>query len=410
MIQGEKLMPFEGIRFADFSWVQAGPWVGRYFANFGAEVIKIESTSRVDWARNSPGEPKTVDGKLRQGALFANFNCDKLSISFNLRNPKAIEIAKRLISISDIVCDNFSAGYMDEIGLGYEELLKVKPDIIAISMPVFGKKGPRSQFAGYGTGIQSAIGLNSISGFPNRPAGINIALPDMGPNPTHATFAVLAALHYRNLTGKGQYIELPQFESSLGWMGTSVLDYTANKRVTQPQGNSLPYAAPHGVYRCQGDDRWCAIAVFNEEQWNAFTNVIGNPPWTLDERFTTLARRKENEDELNKLVQKWTIEKTAEDVMKLLQSKKIAAGVVETGEDILLHDEQVKFRQYYVELDHPNGKAFCENITTEFSEIKGEVRKAAPANIGQDNEYVFKRILRMSEDEINKCYVAGAFD
>ncbi len=187
---------------------------------------------------------------------------------------------------------------MPRMGLGYDELVKVKPDIIMLSMPVFGNSGPRKNFSGYGTGIQAAIGLNSISGLPNRPPGINIALPDMGANPTHATFAILAALHYKKRTGKGQYIELAQFESSLGWMETMILDYTVNKRIQSASGNRLTYAAPHGVYRCKGDDRWCAITVFTEEKWKLFCDVIGNPPWTLEERFATLLRRKENEESL----------------------------------------------------------------------------------------------------------------
>ena len=213
----QKRMPLEGIRVADFSWVQAGPWVGRYFANYGAEVIKVESSRRLDWARAVPGGPASVNGKHRRGALFTNFNTDKLGITLNLSNKKGIEIAKRLIAKSDVMCENFRTGFIDRIGLGYDELVKIKPDIIMISMPVFGKTGPRSTYAGYGTGIQAAVGLNAISGFPHRDPAINVALSDMGPNPTHAMVAALSALHYRKRTGKGQYIELPQFESALGW-------------------------------------------------------------------------------------------------------------------------------------------------------------------------------------------------
>jgi crotonobetainyl-CoA:carnitine CoA-transferase CaiB-like acyl-CoA transferase len=402
-------MPLEGIRVADFTWVQAGPWVGRYFANYGAEVIRVESATKVDWARNVPGGDKAVDGKLRRGSLFTNFNCDKLGITLNLKNPKGIEIAKRLISISDVVCDNFSAGYMEKIGLGYDELVKIKPDIIMLSMPVFGNTGPRKRFAGYGTGIQAAVGLSSLSGFPNRPPGVNIALTDMGPNPTHATIALLAALHYRNRTGKGQYIEEAQFESSLCWMETMVLGYTVNNRVQSQQGNRLSYAAPHGVYRCKGDDRWCAIAVFTERQWQALCDVI-NLPWTGEDRFSTLLRRKENEDELDRLLEMWTLTKSAEEVMKLMQAKKVPAGVVETGKDILTFDEQIRSRKYYIELDHPDGRAFCENIAIKFSETPGKVRHPGPATPGQDNEYVFRQILGMNEDEINQGYIEGAFD
>jgi benzylsuccinate CoA-transferase BbsF subunit len=409
MINKGNRMPLEGIRVADFAWVQAGPWVGRYLANYGAEVIRIESATRVDWARNVPGGPKTIGGKHFEGALFTNINCDKLCITLNLKTPRGIEIVKKLISISDVVIENFSAGAMSRMGLGYEELVKLKSDIIMLSMPVFGNSGPRKNFSGYGTGIQAAIGLNSISGLPNRPPGINIALPDMGANPTHATFAILAALHYRKRTGKGQYIELAQFESSLGWMETMILDYNVNKRVQSAQGNRLRYAAPHGVYRCKGEDRWCAIAVFTDEKWRNFCDVIDNPPWTIEERFTSLLRRKENEDALDKLVNQWTVERTAEEVMQLMQAKKIAAGVVETGKDLLEWDEQIKERNYYIELDHPDGRSLCEDITIRLSNTPGRVSRCGPI-MGQDNEYVYKEILGMSENEVNRCYVDGTFD
>ena len=231
----------------------------------------------------------------------------------------------------------------------------------------------------------------------------------MGPNPTHATVALLAALHYRNRTGKGQFIEEAQLESSLGWMQTYILDYTVNNRVQPRQGNRLPYAAPHGVYPCKGDDRWCAIAVFTEAEWKAFCDVIGNPSWTAEERFLTLMRRKENEDGLDRLIAEWTKEKTAEEVMKLMQGKGVAAAVVETSEDLLSRDEQIRARNYFITLAHPDGECFVENITIGFSDTPSRIRRPGPT-LGQDNEYVYKEILGMSEEEINQCYVDGAFD
>lgn len=410
MVSKQRRMPLEGIRVVDFSWVQAGPWVGRFFANYGAEVIKVESMTRVDWARNVPGEPMTIDGKLNKGGLFANVNCDKLSITLNLRNPKGVEIAKRLIAKSDVVYDNFSTGVMDKYGLGYEKLVKIKSDIVALSMPVYGLTGPYRNFSGYGPGIQAEIGLTSVTGFEGRPSGtgVNTAMPDMGPNPTHATVALLAALHYRNRTGKGQFIELAQLESSLGWMETYLLDYTVNNRTQARQGNRLPHAAPHGVYPCKGDDRWCAIAVFSEEEWNACCDVMGNPSWTTESRFRTLMSRKENEDELDKFIAQWTKERTPEEVMKLMQSRGVAAGVVENGED-MFRDEQMQARNYLTTMDHPEGQCLLENITIGFSETPGKIRRPGPT-LGQDNEYVFKEILGMSEEEINQGYVDGAFD
>lgn len=404
-----KGMPLEGIRVADFSWVQAGPWVGRFFANYGAEVIKVESSRRVDWARAVPGGPASVDGKHRRGALFTNFNTDKLGITLNLAHPKGIDIAKRLIAQSDVLCENFRAGFMESIGLGYDDLVKIKPDLIMISMPVFGKSGPRRTFAGYGTGIQAAAGLNAISGFPHREPAINVALSDMGPNPTHAMVAALSALHYRIRTGKGQYIELVQFESALAWMETTILDYTVNGRIRTRQGNRSPYAAPHGIYTCLGEDRWCAIAVCTEAQWHAFCEVSGNPAWVTDTRFSTLAARKAHEDALDTLVAAWTSKKTAEDVMHLLQATKIPAGVVQTGEDLMRHDAQVRHHQSFVELDHPDGKALCEGTAIQFSATPCRVRTAGPA-MGEHNEYVYGQVLGMSEDEMNECYVDGAFD
>ena len=407
--RGKRKMPLEGLRFIDFSWIQAGPWVGRYFANFGAEVIRIESSTRLDWARNVPGKPESVDGRHRKGALYTNFNCDKLGITLNLRHPKGLEVAKKLVAIGDIVIDNFSAGYMDRIGLGYDELVKVKPDIIVLSMPVFGKTGPRRKFGAYGNGIQAAIGLNAISGFPDRPPAINIALPDVGANPTHAAVALLAALHYRNRTGRGQYIELPQLESSLAWMETTVLEYTANQRVRGRSGNRSPFAAPHGAFPCQGEDRWCAIAVLTEEHWRAFCEVLGSPAWAENPKFCGLSARKENEDELERMVAEWTRSRTAEDVMRLLQGKGVPAGVCQTGEDLMLRDEHVKARECFIELDCEGGKALCENVFIGMSETPGKVRRAGPS-MGQDNEYVYREILGLSEDELNDLYVEGALD
>lgn len=402
-------MPLEGIRVADFAWVQAGPWVGRFFANYGAEVIRIESAKRLDWSRSVPGGPEiTAGGKVQRGAYFVNFNCDKLGITLNLSLPKGIEIAKKLIAISDIVTDNFTAGYMDRIGLGYQELVKVKPDIIMVEMPVFGNTGPRRTFAGYGTGIQSAIGLNSISGMPYRRPGLNIALPDMGPNPTHATIAVLAALHHRSKTGRGQYIELAQLESSLGWMETTIIDYTVNGRVRKPQGNRIPHASPHGVYRCSGEDSWCAICVSTETEWKSLCEAIGNPSLATDIRYSTLSKRKENEDELDRLVENWTTIRSRWEVMNILQSHDVPAGVVETGEDLVTRDENYRSYEYYIELPYRDGRAYCENTMLGFSDTPCRVRHAAP-EMGQHNDYVYGELLGMSEDEIVQCYVEEVF-
>ena len=411
MESAQQRMPLEGIRVVDFSWVQAGPWVGRYLANYGAEVIKVESTTRVDWARNFPGGPKTIDGKVNSGGLFINVNCDKLSVTLNLKTAKGVELAKALVSKSDIVYANFSTGVMERYGLGYDELKKVKPDIIMLEMPVFGVTGPYRSYSGYGPGIQAEIGLTAVTGFEGRPSGtgISTAIPDMGPNPTHATVALLAALHYRRRTGKGQFIEEAQFESSLNWMETYILEYVANNRLQPKLGNANRNAAPHGVYRCKGNDRWCVIAVFTDEEWSAFCTVIGNPSWISDLKFSTLEQRKENEDELNTRVEEWTRERTPEDVMRTMQEAGVTSSVVETTEDLLTADQQVRWSKAYMTLEHADGECLVENARIGFSKTPGRIRRPGPT-IGQDNEYVFKEILGLSEDEINQGYVDGVLD
>jgi benzylsuccinate CoA-transferase BbsF subunit len=191
-------------------------------------------------------------------------------------------------------------------------------------------------------------------------------------------------------------------------METYVLDYMVNNRTQSRQGNRLSYAAPHGAFPCKGDDRWCVIAVFTENEWKACCDVLGNPSWTTESRFLTLKGRKENEDDLERLIAQWTKERTPEDVMQLMQKSGVPAGVVENGED-MFRDEQMVARNYLMTQDHPDGECLLENITMGFSETPGKIRRPGPT-LGQDNEYVYKEILGMSEEEINQGYVDGAFD
>lgn len=399
-----------GVRVVDFCWVTAGPMATRNLADFGAEVIKLESRTRVDLVR---GYPPLSEGKtgLNVSGPFNNYNRNKLGITLNIGHPRGRDIVKRLVSISDVVSDNFTPGTMSKWGFDYERLREIKPDIIVLSMPVMGNNGPRRSFGGYGMGIAAAAGITYITGSPRRmPVGIGTAYPDAGPNPRHAAIAVLAALHYRNRTGKGQHIELAQYESTICFTGTAVLDYTVNQRVQSRMGNRLPYAAPHGAYRCKGDERWCVIAVFNEEEWRSFCQVIGNPPWTTEEKFATLLRRKENEDELDHLVEEWTRQRTAEEVMMSMQRAGVAAGVVQNGQDLLEKDEQLRFRGHYVYMEHPEaGRIAHDNVPCKLSATPGVLRRPAPI-LGQDNEYVYGDLLGMTEDEMNQCYVDGVFD
>ena len=405
MVSSKNKLPLEGIRVADFSWVSAGPRGTRILCNFGAEVIKIESAGRIDLNR---GRPPFTPGKkgVNASALFNNVNVDKLSVTLNLRHPKGRELAKKIVAISDIVVDNFNPGVMVKMGLGYDELVKIKPDIIVLSMPVMGETGPRSQYGGYGMGIEAISGLKHISGFPGKmPLGTGIAYPDSGPNPRHAMIAILAALHYRNKTGKGQFIELAQYESTACFTGTAVLEYTANNTIQGPWGGRLPDAAPHGVYRCQGDDDWCVIAVFTDEEWESFKKAIGNPAWTEDSRFATLPARKQNEDELDRLVEEWTVQKGTREVMETLQSAGVAAGVIQTGQDLLDNDIQMRARGHYVRIDHVEaGEQTVDGVRIKLSDTPGRIQRPAPV-LGEHNEYIFKELLGISDEEYDELLI-----
>jgi crotonobetainyl-CoA:carnitine CoA-transferase CaiB-like acyl-CoA transferase len=294
------------------------------------------------------------------------------------------------------------------MGLGYDALKEVKPDIIMISMPVMGNTGPRSQYGGYGMGIEAVSGLKYISGFPDKmPLGTGIAYPDSGPNPRHALVAMLAALHYRERTGMGQFIELAQYESSICFTGTAVLEYTANGTIQGSWGGRLPEAAPHGAYRCSGDDRWCVIAVFTDEEWRAFARVMGNPPWTGESRFATLLGRKQHEDELDRLVEEWTKQKDAREVMEALQNAGVAAGVIQSGKDLLEDDLQMKAREHFVRMEHPEaGGQMVDSVRIKLSSTPGSVRRPAPL-LGEHSEYVLKNLLAISDDEYDSLLIEG---
>ncbi|GAG07423.1 unnamed protein product, partial [marine sediment metagenome] len=265
-----------------------------------------------------------------------NFNASKLSFTVNMKHPKALDVALRLVAVSDIVAENYTPSTLEKWGLTYQKLQEAKPDIILVREPMQGSDGPHAKFAGFGAVISPLAGISHLTGSPERvPVGLGTNYTDYVINPGHTAIATLAALHYRNRTGKGQLIEVAQVESSVCVVGTAILDQTVNGRDQNRQGNRLPYAAPHGAYRCQGDDRWCVIAVFSDAEWRAFCQAISDPQWCHDERFATLQERKQNEDELDRLIEGWTSGRTAEEVMETLQAAGVAAGVVQNARDVL---------------------------------------------------------------------------
>ncbi|MBI4595329.1 MAG: CoA transferase [Candidatus Tectomicrobia bacterium] len=401
----EKKFNFEGLRIADFTWVFAGPACCRIFADQGAEVIRIESRERPDTVRPILSADKLPDSDC--GGYFNNLNRNKLSITLNLSHPKAAAIAKRIVSISDVVVENFSANVMKKLGLSYEELVKVKPDIIMVSASGFGHSGPYRDFRSYGPNLQALAGLTELTGFPHRaPAGFASSYADSMGGLT-AALAVLMALNYKQKTGKGQRVDVSQFEGLSALMDTCFLDYSANDRVHERMGNRHPYVAPHGAYKCKGEERWCVIAVFTEEEWLNLRSAMGNPPWGEEERFSTIQGRIDHAGELDKLIGEWTITKTAEEAMEILQNSGVAAGVVQNADDLFNRDSHLKARGFYQKSVHPLlGERLNEGAPMKFSRSEVSIRRHAPL-MGEHNNYVYGQLLGMPSEEIEDLRLEG---
>jgi crotonobetainyl-CoA:carnitine CoA-transferase CaiB-like acyl-CoA transferase len=375
------------IRILDFSWVLAGPYATRILADFGAEVIKVQ-----------PLLPEEAEDAFSRG-YYNTWNRNKLGITLNLNKGEGVAIAKKLIAISDAVVENFTPRVMANWGLDYESLKKIKPDLIMLSMSTMGSTGPQRDYAGFGPTVHAFSGMTYLTSFPGK--------PPMGPGYAHAdhvaglvaALAVLSALEYRRRTGEGQYIDISQVEAMASLLGDAVLKYTADGRSPEPSGNHSAEAVPYGIYRCRGDDRWCAIAVFNDEEWRRFCRVLGNPSWAADSRFATSASRLENVAELDRRVEGWTMQHTAKEVMTWLQAAGIAAGVVQDARD-LANDPQLRSRGFFVELDHPElGKTISDDVPIRLSRTKARYRRAAPT-LGQDSDYVYRELLGMSAGDI----------
>jgi len=398
----------EGIKVADFSWVVVGPVVTRCLADFGATVIRIESATTPDILRVSPPFKDNLSG-LNRSAYFANYGANKYSLSLNLKHPKGPAVAKRLVAWADVVCESFTPGTMADLGLSYDNLKKIKPEIIMLSTCNLGQTGPLAQQPGFGTQLVSLAGLTHLSGWPDRlPAQPYGAYTDFIA-PRFAIAGIVAALDYRRRTGRGQHLDVSQLETAIQFLAPVMLDYTVNGQEWIRSGNRCPQAAPHGVYPCCGEDRWCAIAVSNDQEWQVLCRTIGHTELEHDPRFDTLANRKQNEDELDEIIGLWTREHQAEEVMHLLQGAGVACGVVETGQDIH-EDPQLSHRNHLQMLNHPEiGLHSYDTQSFQLSETPARLERPGPC-LGEHNEYVCKDFLGMSDEEFLTLLNEGVFE
>ena len=383
-------LPLHGIRVLDFTWMLAGPYATRIFADFGAEVIKVQSKKTSgDAASNLTG-------------YFNTWNRNKRSITLDLSHPEAREMVLKLTAKSDVVVENFSPRVMANWGLNYEKLRKVKPNLIMLSMSAMGQGGPWKDYVAFAPTLHALSGLTHLTSFEkDAPIGLGYAYADIVAG-LYAAFAVLAALEYRDRTGQGQYIDLSEYEAICTLMGPSLLDASVNDKEIQPQGNCPDYitAAPYGCYPCSGTDRWCVIAASNEEEWQSLCRVLEHPGWMKDDRFTTVGKRKENRKELDELLARWTTQHTAEELVRLFQEAGIPSGVVQNAED-LSGDPQLLARNFFVQLQHPVlGGTISERSPIRFEQDFTVGWKAAP-QLGEDNQYVFLKLIGLTESELS---------
>ena len=412
-------LPLEGIRVADFSWFGAGPIGAQTLASFGAEVIRIESETHVDSLRVVHPFAMNEDGTFKSGynvsGYFNNFNAGKLSMTLNLNTAKGQAIGHQIIAKSDVFVTNFTPRVIDKWHLTYAELKAINPRTIAAYAPMQGMEGPHRDFLGFGAVLTPVTGISYMSGYPNRPPfGVGTNYPDYVINPGHTDTAILAALRYRNRTGKGQLVELPQLESVLNCLGTAVASYLANGEGETRSGNKHPVYAPHEVYRCADDpesvgspDRWVAIACRDDAEWQRLCHALGHPEAASDPRFAGQPARKANEGALDALVSSWTAGQVAETVMETLQAAAVPAGVVQNAQDMLDRDEHMRAREYYVYLDHPEtGRSAYDGFPMRLSETPGHHRAPAPL-LGEHTMDVCERVLGLSMDEIADLLAEG---
>ena len=397
-----------GLKVLDFSWVITGPLATKYLGDHGATVIRVESMQRLDIMRPYPPYAGGIPG-VNRGGSFTPFNSSKYSMTLNLNKPRGTEIARKLVAWSDVVVENFMAGQMEKWGLDYDELRKVRPDIIMVRASLQGQTGPYARQAGYGTMLQGSAGFTHFVGWPDRaPTGSTVPYTDF-PAALTVTVAIMGALDYRRRTGKGQYIDLSQLEASVPFFSPAVLDYTVNGRPGAALGNRHPYAAPHGAYRCQGDDRWCAIVVLTDEEWQGFCHVIGKPELANDPRFDTIAGRKKNEDEVDKVVEEWTVGHSPEEIMTQMQAAGVPSGIVANGRDLHL-DPQLKHRHHFWMLEHSEmGVTAYDGPGFRLSKTPVEIKMPSP-RLGQHTEYICREILKMSDKEFIELLNEGVFE
>ena len=405
MTQPTNPAPLQGIRVADFGQVIAAPVTAQMLGWLGAEVILVETESRFTtrvW-------PPFADGKpgINQSGGFNLVNNNKLSCSLDLSNPDALEVAKGIIGVSDVLVENYATGALERLGLGYEVAKKLRPDIIYMSLGAFGRTGPFKDLTGFHSVINLFSGLAAVTGYPGtHPRIMGGLIPDAFAG-CYAALAILEALYHRSRTGEGQYIEVAMTEALTGMIPEAVMEYSLSGQEQPRVGNRDGRKSPHNVFRCLGEDKWVAVSVETDGQFRALAQACGNPAWASDPRFATAASRLENQDALEALVQQWTSGLEVAEVVSSLQAAGVPAAPVADSAEVLA-DPHLLERGFVVPLEHPvAGKRPVLSLPWTADGTRVDDLRPAP-NFGQHNQWVLKELLTMPGEEYDRLVATGA--
>lgn len=402
----------EGVRILDFSRIWAGPHATKLLADMGAEIIKVEAIRAWDPHRMIVGSGNLPDGERgadpwNRSGWFNTLHLSKLGVTAEMRHSKGKAIIEELVSISDVVIENFRAGLMERRGLGYETLRAIRPDVIMVSMPAFGSTGPWKDFIQYGIGQEQLGGISSMNGYRGEDApvksGVNFGDPISG---AHAAGAVLSALWRRRRTGKGCFIDVSQLESAITTIGEHILGFQMTGKSPQNRGNRHPVYAPHGAYPCRGEDEWITIAVADDDEWKRLCDAMDMPLLATESDYRDVLLRHRNHDALDDIIAQWTQGKFAVDLMRLLQDAGVPTAPVMTGEAIF-NDPHYQERGLLEFVDHPScGPYFMPGAAWKMSETPPGVRWHAP-RLGEHNAQVFGELLGMGADAIATLEAEG---
>jgi len=401
-------LPLADVKVLDLMWVMAGPSATRVLADYGATVVRVESTRHIDTARTMAPYYGGTPGP-ESSSFFNNLNAGKLGVTLDLTKEAGRAVLLDLVRWADVVCESFSPKVMPAWGLDYESLRRVKPDIIMLSTCLMGQSGPLSGFAGFGSLAAAISGFYELTGWPDRPPAGPFGAYTDSMAPRFAAAAILAALDHRARTGEGQYIDQSQAESALHFLGPALLDCTVNGRVQGRAGNRDPQLAPHGVYPAAGEDRWVAIAVGNDEQWQALCAAMERPQLVRDERFASSSARLAHQNELDAIVAEWTATREAEAVEAALQARGVPASAVQDTSD-LYADPQLNHRGQFVQVAHPvHGTIVVEGSHFRLSRTPARIERGAPT-FGEHNQHVLETVLGYSPERIAELAAEGVLE